>query len=102
MMTTLIHRQSGLDPPKTVSTSSRYVFWGAVIGTVVALATVFAGSTFFAAASGIETVNCAVFGCFVTVLLSQPAAVIGIAAGAAVGGVCALVVRFVHKSRRHG
>ncbi len=78
------------------------MFRGAVIGTIVALAALFAGSTYFAAASGIETVNCAVFGCFVTVLLSQPAAIIGIAAGAALGGLCALVVHYAHKSRRHG
>ncbi len=100
MTKTLIHKRPGLDPPSTVHSSARFVFWGAVIGIIVAMAALFAGSTFFAAASGMQAAECATFACFATVLLSQPAAVVGLAVGAVCGGVCAFVAHHVHMSRK--
>ena len=83
------------DPPRTDSRTSRYVFAGAVAGVLASLAALLAASTAYAATTGLTPVGCAVFGTTMTVLLSQPVGLAGLVAGAAVGGICALVTRHV-------
>lgn len=99
-MNTLSKNRSGIDPPSTESVN--YVFWGAVIGVLAALASLFAMSTYYGATTGLGAVDCAVFGSFMTLLLSQPAALAGLLAGAVCGGACALVAHFAHRSWRSG
>ena len=101
-MTTISRHSSGIDPPKELPDTVRYIFSGAVIGVFAGLASLFAASTSYAAMNGHEVVNCAVFGSVTTLLLSQPAALIGLIAGAACGGICALVSHHVHRTRRAG
>ena len=99
MIKTLSQHQSGIDPPSTVPRWAHYVFWGAVIGVLAGLATLFAASTYYGATTGLAPVDCAIFGSVMTVWLSQPVGLIGLAAGAACGGTCALVAHFAHSSR---
>ena len=99
-MKTLSHYQSGIDPPSRAPEWARYAFWGAVIGVLAGLASLFAVSTWYGAATGLAPVNCAIFGSITTVLLSQPVGLAGLLAGAACGGLCATVAHFVHKPRR--
>ena len=99
-MKTVSQYRTGIDPPKETSDTAHYVFSGAVIGVLAGLASLFALSTTYAATNGLEPVNCIVFGSFATLLLSQPAAMIGLIAGAACGGACAFVAHRVHRYRR--
>ena len=99
-MKTISQHQSGIDPPKEIPDTVRYVFSGAVIGVFASLAGLFAASTSYAALNGYEAVNCAVFGSVTTLLLSQPAALIGLIAGAACGGACAFIAHRVHRARK--
>ena len=85
------------DPPKTDSKASRYVFAGAVSGVFAGLAALLAASTAYAATAGFTPVGCAVFGTTMTVLLSQPVGLAGLLAGAACGGMCALVAHHVNR-----
>jgi len=97
-MNAISQYQSGIDPPKKVPELVHYVFRGAVIGMLAGLATLFAMSTAYGAVSGLAPAECAVLGSVMTVLLSQPVALVGIAAGATCGATCALVAHLVHRS----
>ena len=98
-MKTLSQYQSGIDPPTTAPEWARYVFWGAVMGVLAGLATLFAVSTYYGATIGLAPADCAIFGSVTTLFLSQPVGLVGLAAGAACGGTCALVAH-AHNSRR--
>ena len=74
-----------------VSKLSRYVFWGAGIGVVSSLAMLFVIVFFYGQSLGMSVGECTVLGCVTTILLSQPAGVVGILAGAGVGVLCGLV-----------
>ena len=101
-MDTLSHNRSGNHSPGSIPTSVHFAFWGAVIGVLSGLATLFAISTYYGAISGLESVDCAVFGSVSTLLLSQPVILGGVATGAVCGGACALLVHFLHRSRNSG
>lgn len=96
MMNAISRKWSGLDPPKENPTTVAYVFWGAVTGLVVSLATLLAATTSYGAMSGLDPVGCAIFGSTMTLLFSQPAGLAGLLVGAAFGGVCGLVARHEH------
>ncbi len=100
MTKTISQHRSGIDPPSEVPERVHYVFWGAVIGVLAGLASLFAISTYYGAVSGLEPVDCAVFGSITTLLLSQPVAIVGLLAGAVCGGACAFVAHLAHRSRR--
>ena len=95
-MNAISKKWTGTDPPKTNPNTVRFVFWGAVTGLFAGLATLLAASTSYGAMTGLDPVNCAVFGATITVLLSQPAGLAGLLVGAACGGICAFVARYVH------
>lgn len=99
MDSTYIKKRSGIKDPSEVPKSTHYMFWGAVIGMFAGLVSLFAASTGYAAMTGLEPVNCAIFGSFMTVTLSQPAALFGVAVGTACGGICALAAHCVHHSK---
>ena len=85
------------DPPKADSSNEHYVFTGAVSGVLAGLAALLAASTAYAATTGLAVVDCAVFGTTMTVLLSQPVGLAGLLAGAACGGLFAVVARHVNQ-----
>ena len=85
------------DSPKTEHKTERYVFTGAVSGLLAGLAAMLAASTAYAATMGLPAAECAVFGTTMTVLLSQPVGLAGLLAGAACGGLFAVVARHVHQ-----
>ena len=87
---------SAADPPKADSKTTRYVFWGAVSGVFAGLAALLAASTAYAATAGLEPVGCMAFATTMTVLLSQPVGFAGLLAGAACGGIFALVAHHVN------
>ena len=102
MMRTISQERPVNDPTRASPTTAHYTFWGAVIGVIAGLATLFALTTAYAASTGLGAMDCVAFGSISTLLLSQPAAVAGIAVGAACGAACALVVHKVHQSRSAG
>jgi hypothetical protein len=79
-----------------------YVFWGALVGLIAALVTVFVVSVGYAHTLGLAPASCAVTGCVMTVMLSQPAGLCGLAAGAASGAVCGLVGHYLRHRLRAG
>ena len=81
-----------------VSKLSRYVFWGAGIGVVSSLTMLFVIVFFYGQSLGLSVGQCTLLSCFTTILLSQPAGVVGILAGAVVGVLCGLV-GFWHRHR---
>ena len=101
-MKTISQHRSGIDPPRAVSERVRFVFWGAVIGLLAGLASLFAVSAVYGAMSGLEPANCAAFASVTTLLLSQPIGLAGILVGAACGGTCALVAHHAHRSGSSG
>ncbi len=101
-MKTISRQRSVTDPPRAGPTAAHYTFWGAVIGGIAGLATLFVVSTAYAATNGLGAMDCVVFGSMTTLLLSQPTALAGIAVGAACGGICALVAHKVHRSQSSG
>ncbi len=85
-MTSLYRKWSGVDPPRTAPKPCNCVFCGAVAGLIIALATFFVGSTYYAEAAGLCASSCVAMGSFMTIVLSQPIALAGIVIGAACGG----------------
>lgn len=102
MMKTFSQHRSVNDPTRASPTTAHFTFWGAVIGAVAGLATLFAVSTYYGATSGLGAMDCVAFGSVSTLLLSQPAVLAGLAVGAVCGGACALVVHQVHRSQSSG
>ena len=102
-MNTLSKSRSGIDTQNAIPERVNYVFWGAVIGVLAGLASLFAVSTSYAAMTGLGgPVDCAVFGSITTLLLSQPVALVGIIVGAVCGGACAMIAHIAHGSRSSG
>ena len=79
------------DSDNNVSKLSLYVFWGAGIGVFSSLAMLFVIVFFYGQSIGLSVGECTLLGCVTTILLSQPAGIVGILAGAGVGVLCALV-----------
>jgi hypothetical protein len=86
--------------PNDVPRLTPYVIWGAVIGVTGGLAALFVMTAYYGHTLGLTTGACVALGCAVTVLLSQPAGLFGLLAGAACGGVCGFVAHYVHHSLR--
>ena len=84
--------------PNGVPRMSRYVLWGAVIGVIGGLGTLFVVTAYYGHACGLTTGACVALGCAMTVLLAQPAGLLGLLAGAACGAVCGFVAHYVHHS----
>ena len=97
MTNTTYKPYSATDPPKAQSKTTRWVFTGAVCGLFAGLVTMLVATTANGAMSGLAPLECAVYGTTMTVLLSQPAGLAGLLAGAVCGGICALVARHVHQ-----
>jgi hypothetical protein len=79
------------DSENNVSGLSRYVFWGAAIGVASSLTMLFVIVFFYGQSIGLSVGECTLLGCVTTILLSQPAGIVGILAGAGAGVLCALV-----------
>ncbi|MDJ0710784.1 MAG: hypothetical protein QNJ14_10355 [Woeseiaceae bacterium] len=92
-MNTLSTKWSGTDPPGVSQRAPKCVFCGAVAGLVVALTAFFVGSTYYAAVSELCVTSCAALGSFMTIVLSQPIALVGAVVGAILGGGYAIVCR---------
>jgi len=71
-------------PPKRLR-AIRHVFWGAVLGLAVGLATAFALALFDGYTQGMSPLACLAYGCTLTVLLSHPAGLGGMLLGATLG-----------------
>lgn len=76
---------------------ARYVFLGGVIGLISSLVTLFVITIYFGDKIGLESVSCFVLGCAMTAMLSQPAGLIGILAGAGCGALVAAIVHHFSK-----
>ena len=74
-----------------VSRPARYIYWGAAVGLVASLATLFVIVYFYGQSIGLGGASCALFSCVMTLLLSQPAGIIGLLAGAATGAFCGFI-----------
>lgn len=78
----------------TVPRWARYVFWGAIVGLASALSSLFVVTFYYGETIGLVTKSCAILGCAMTAMLSQPAGLLGLLVGAACGALCGVVVHF--------
>jgi hypothetical protein len=65
---------------------ARYVLIGGALGLLVALAMTFVLALIDGNAQGMSAGSCAMYGCTITMLLSQPTGIAGMLVGATVGG----------------
>jgi hypothetical protein len=72
-----------------------YVYWGAIVGLAGGLGTLFVVSVHYARAIGLSPAECAAVGCAVTLLLSHPVGLLGLAVGAACGAFCGVVAHTI-------
>ena len=96
-MSAISKKWTGTDPPGEIPKWVHFVFWGAVIGLIAGLVTLATASTVYGFMTGLEPVNCAIFGTTMTVMLSQPTAIAGLLLGAACGGMCAFIGHLTHE-----
>jgi hypothetical protein len=75
----------------------KYVFIGAAGGLVVGLAALLVVSLVYGEIIGLSPVDCAVFGCTLTMLLSQPVGAAGMVAGGVVGAVAGAILHYLSK-----
>jgi hypothetical protein len=81
-----------------VSSQSRYVYWGAAVGILASLATLFVIVYFYGQSIGLGAAGCALLSCTMTLLLSQPAGIVGIIAGGLVGAFCGFIAHRLRAS----
>jgi hypothetical protein len=86
--------------PNAIPTIIRYVYWGAITGLLAGLVTLFAISTYYRWTVTGSPVDCVVFGSVFTLMLSQPAGLVGLIAGTAAGALAGGVATYVHHIRR--
>ena len=67
------------------------MYWGAGIGIVGSLAMLFVIVFFYGQSLGLTVGQCTLLSCVTTILLSQPAGIVGILAGAGIGALCGFV-----------
>jgi hypothetical protein len=79
-------------PASVIPRWAKYAFWGGAAGMVAGVGTLFVMAVFYGEATGLSAVACATFACVLTLLLSQPAGLVGMVAGALVGAVVGGVV----------
>ncbi len=77
---------------------ARYVFAGAAAGLATGIAVLFVVSLAYGATTGLSAAECAILGCTLTALFSQPAGIGGLVAGAVAGFLAGGVMHHV----RHG
>jgi hypothetical protein len=65
---------------------ARYVLIGGALGLLVALAVTFVLALIDGNAQGMTAGSCAIYGCTITMLLSQPTGIAGMLFGATAGG----------------
>ncbi len=100
-MNAMSEKGTSIGPNRTANDVPRlghYVLWGAVVGAIGGLATLFVVTVYYGETLGLAPASCVLLGCAMTVLLSQPAGLLGLAAGAACGAVCGFVTHYVHHS----
>lgn len=91
-------KHAGNTPPRLVE----YVYWGAIVGLAGGLGALFVVSVHYARAIGLSPAECAAVGCAVTVLLSHPVGLLGLAVGAACGALCGVVGHTIRHRFRAG
>ncbi len=74
----------------------KFVFWGGAAGFAAGVGVLLVLAVSYGTAIGLSPGACALFACSITVLLSQPAGIAGMATGAAVGAVAGGIVYYVH------
>lgn len=70
---------------------ARYLYWGAGVGVIGSIAMLFVIVFFYGQSMGLSAGECTVLSCVMTILLSQPAGIVGILAGAAIGALCGYI-----------
>ena len=79
--------------------SARYMLAGGLAGLVIGLAVTFVLALLDARAQGMSAGSCIVYGCVLTLLLSQAIGLPGMLAGGAVGALTGSLVGLVHHHR---
>lgn len=74
----------------------RYMLGGAVVGLVAAIVITFVMALMDGQAQGMSVGSCVLYGCVLTVLLSQMAGFSGMAVGAGVGALAGGAIHLVH------
>ena len=64
---------------------AKFAYWGAVVGLVSALATIFVVTYYHGNSMGLTAGECTVLACASTLLLSQPTGIVGLVIGAGAG-----------------
>ncbi len=97
MTTTLpLPVEAGYRPSRPV----RYMLGGAVVGLVAAILITFVMALFDGQAQGMSAGSCVLYGCVLTVLLSQMAGFSGMAVGAGVGAAAGGIVHLIRDRTR--
>jgi hypothetical protein len=81
-----------------LSRLSHFLYWGAGVGVVSSLTTLFVVVYLYGQSLGLSAGECTLLSCFMTILLSQPTGVIGIIAGAVIGALCGFIGHRIHTS----
>ena len=81
-----------------LSRLAHFLYLGAGIGLASSIAMLFVIVFFYGQHMGLSAGECTVLSCVMTILLSQPAGVVGILVGAAVGAFCGFVGHRLHNS----
>lgn len=76
------------------------VYWGGFVGLAGALGALFVVSVHYGETLGLAPGRCVVVGCAMTVMLSQPVGLAGLAAGIGCGALVGAVYGFVRRRRR--
>jgi hypothetical protein len=69
-----------------------YCFWGAVAGLFAGIVALYVVALLYEHALGVSLAQCAAIGCAITLLLSQPVGIGGMAIGAIVGAVAGTII----------
>lgn len=81
-------KRSEFDPkrsPNGLTRLARYIYSGTTVGMIGGLTTLFVIAFVYGQQAGLTTCESAILSCAMTVLLSQPAVMIGLLAGAVTG-----------------
>lgn len=78
----------------------RYMYWGGLIGLAIAIVATFVSAFAYGQAEGMTAGSCVVYGCVVTLLLSQLSGVGGLIVGGGVGALAGGAVGAVLERRR--
>lgn len=81
-----------------LSRLAHFLYWGAGIGLVSSIAMLFVVIFFYGQYMGLSAGDCTVLSCAMTILLSQPAGIVGILVGAGIGAICGFIGHRIHTS----